>query len=86
MSEDRDLTAAIGRPAAVPVRDPIVAALRARRFEIGWSQALLARRLCVCRNAVSQWEAGTRNPSLAHLHRWAAVLGKQVIVVMKVKD
>lgn len=55
--------------------------LRARRKELGLTQATLAARLGIRQNLVSDWESGRRNPSLENIYRWAAALGRSVALV-----
>lgn len=59
--------------------DPAVAALRARRLELGLTQDQLARRLGVTNGAVSKLELGAGgSPLLATLRRWADALGLEL--------
>jgi transcriptional regulator with XRE-family HTH domain len=55
--------------------DPLVAALKARRIQLGLTQATLASRLNVIRATVSWLESGRNSPTLATLRRWAQALG-----------
>ncbi|MGW4406562.1 helix-turn-helix domain-containing protein [Nonomuraea sp. NPDC004702] len=59
----------------------LVAELRDRRYELGWTQQAVARRLHVSQNAVSQWESGRSLPPLDRLESYAAVLGLRVALI-----
>ncbi|MBO5798359.1 MAG: helix-turn-helix transcriptional regulator [Clostridia bacterium] len=49
--------------------------IRARRKQLGLTQAQLAEKLYITNKAVSKWETGEANPDLALLPRLAQVLG-----------
>ena len=48
--------------------------IRKIRLERGMTQKELASRLNVTPNAVTQWEKGTRNPSLNNVKKMAEIL------------
>lgn len=48
--------------------------IRKIRLERGMTQTELANRLNVTPNAVTQWEKGTRNPSLNNVKKMAEIL------------
>jgi transcriptional regulator with XRE-family HTH domain len=57
---------------------PLVVALVARRRQLGWSQMATAHKVGVDPARISHWEAGSRQPQLANVTRWAEVLGCRV--------
>lgn len=56
----------------------MIASLRARRLELGFSQRAVARRAGADEPLVHRWERGDMLPSLPYLIRWAAALGLAV--------
>jgi len=62
----------------MPSVDPIVAALKARRVELGLTQAAVGHRMHVAANRISHLESGHNSPSLATVRLWAAVLGYDI--------
>lgn len=60
--------------------DLVVTTLRARRLELGITQAELGRRLHVHRSSITVLEAGAHTPTLFTLRRWAQALGLDVYV------
>ncbi len=65
----------------------LIGALRARRLELGLTQAQLAARLNVTKGAVARWErSGTagNSPTLDTLRRWAGALGLQIYAIPKI--
>lgn len=59
---------------------------RKYRRKSGLTQAKLAEMLGVCSNAVSQWETGTRSPSVRHIMHIAKLLGCTVDDLLKCND
>jgi transcriptional regulator with XRE-family HTH domain len=57
---------------------PVGAVLRARREQLGWSQARLARASRVSRTVVNEIEHGKRAPTLRTYERLRAALGHEV--------
>jgi len=55
--------------------DPVVHALRKRRYEINLSAEAVYERLNVALATVQCWECGRNTPPLVWLHRWAKTLG-----------
>lgn len=51
------------------------ARLRARRLELGMTQAGVAKRIRVCPNTVGTWERGIRRPTPGLARAWARALG-----------
>ncbi|MEO5829531.1 MAG: helix-turn-helix transcriptional regulator [Rhodanobacter sp.] len=52
--------------------------IKARRIELGYSSAILAKHLGVTIQAVSNWERQGRSPSKAQIPKLAEVLGIRV--------
>ncbi|MFC7488779.1 helix-turn-helix domain-containing protein [Knoellia sp. CPCC 206453] len=64
----------LGERARLARRLPSPALRRAIRLEAGLSTVQLGRAMGVTRQAVSQWETGTRTPRGDHLIAYVAVL------------
>jgi transcriptional regulator with XRE-family HTH domain len=60
----------------------VIAAFKARRIELGWSQMVLADKLEKSQNTIWQWEAGKVDPRLHSLNAWAAALGLRLEAVL----
>ena len=58
--------------------DPIVHALRKRRYELGLSADNVAERLSIALATMQSWESGKHIPALVWVHRWAKTLGYEV--------
>ena len=61
-------------------------AIRDIRLAKGITQKTLAEKLDVTPNAISQWENGTRNPSLEIVRRLAEILQCTTDDILRVKD
>lgn len=64
-------------------RDPLITQLKARRVELGLSQAALGRRLRWRHNRISHLETGTGSPTLHTMRLWAAALEIELHAVAK---
>lgn len=62
-------------------RAHITRALQYARIAAGLDQVDVAARLHVGRTTIFSWESGERNPGLAALEEWAAVLGYEIRLV-----
>lgn len=62
--------------------DPIIAALRERRRDLGVSVAMLAAAIHYNRNTIYHWEDGTRRAPLAGLHAYSEALGGRLELVL----
>lgn len=76
----RDARAEYERIRALRERSPIAAHLRERRFELGLTQADVARAAETSHSAISRMEKGTHIPQLPTLQRIAAVLDEELIL------
>jgi len=76
----RDARAEYERIRALREVSPIAAHLRERRFELGLTQAEVARAAGTSHSAVSRLEKGTHIPQLLTLQRIAAVLDEELLV------
>lgn len=72
--------AAVYRPAAKVRLDPLMAALREVREDLGLSQRDVARRLGVPVTQVRDHEAGRQQPDLTQVRAYADVCGVDVVV------
>ena len=68
------------------VIDPIVAELRARRLELGLTQAAVGRRMYVAKNRIATLETCPSSPSLDTIRRWAATLGMELRLAPKTEE
>lgn len=57
------------------------AQLRERRRALGLNQTEVATALGVTHSALSRWESGDRDPSVAELEAWARAVGLRVEIV-----
>ena len=65
--------------------DPIVAALRARRLQLGLSQAQVGACLGgTGRSWICDLEAGRHTPTLATLRLWCDAVGVELVTLTKV--
>jgi DNA-binding XRE family transcriptional regulator len=76
----RDARAEYERIRALREVSPIAAHLRERRFELGLTQAEVAKAAGTSHSAVSRLEKGTHIPQLPTLQRIAAVLDEELLV------
>lgn len=61
--------------------------LRARRQELGWSQADVAKKMGAAQSQISEYENGNAQPTLSVLESWAFVLGYRVgLIAMEVPE
>ncbi len=79
----RDARAEYGRIRALRQISPIAAHLRERRFELGLTQAEVAKAAGTSHSAVSRLEKGTHIPQLPTLQRIAAVLDEELLVCIQ---
>lgn len=61
----------------------LTARLRARRRDLGLSQASLAQKMGVTRAAMCQFELAKVNPSLGRYLQWATTLGMELDLRIK---
>lgn len=59
----------------------IIGGLRSARLDAGRSQNKLAVGLPVRGRAISEWETGAVEPSMAHLIQWSHALGLRLVIV-----
>jgi DNA-binding XRE family transcriptional regulator len=76
----RDARAEYERIRALRKVSPIAAHLRERRFELGLTQAEVAKAAGTSHSAISRLEKGTHIPQLLTLQRIAAVLDEELLV------
>jgi len=76
----RDARAEYERIRVLRETSPIAAHLRERRFELGLTQADVARAADTSHSAISRLEKGTHIPQLPTLQRIAAVLDEELIL------
>jgi DNA-binding XRE family transcriptional regulator len=76
----RDTRAEYERIRALKEISPIAAHLRERRFELGLTQAEVAKAAGTSHSAISRLEKGTHIPQLLTLQRIAAVLDEELLV------
>jgi DNA-binding XRE family transcriptional regulator len=76
----RDAHAEYGRIRVLREMHPIAAPLRERRFDLGLTQAEVAKAAGTSHSAVSRLEKGTHIPHLSTLQRIAAVLDEELLV------
>jgi len=62
--------------------DPIVAALKARREQLGITTSELSRRLGLVRNAIAERERRSNSPTVWTLCTWADALGLELRLVV----
>lgn len=60
---------------------PVIETLRQARYDQRMPVLLLAEITGYSSKAIHQWEAGTVNPKLKHLHDWAEALGMKIEVM-----
>jgi transcriptional regulator with XRE-family HTH domain len=60
--------------------DPVVAALRERRYALGLTLEGLSDKLGYTANTIWGWENGRANPPLVRIHEWAQSLGMRLVV------
>lgn len=60
---------------------PFVEMLRARRYERGMSQAVLAEQIGYSHATLQDWESGRRQPQMSSLCNWAESLGMKLELV-----
>jgi transcriptional regulator with XRE-family HTH domain len=58
--------------------DPLIAALRERRYAMGLPLRVIADRTCFNEQTMWHWETGRAIPSLPKLRRWADALGVEL--------
>lgn len=71
-----------GRTSLTRTGCPFVAALRARRQQLGLSQEEVAGRIGVVDYLVRWWEAGHRVPSITTAMAWAQVLDCRLVLLL----
>jgi DNA-binding XRE family transcriptional regulator len=76
----RDARAEYRRIRVLREMHPIAAHLRERRFDLGLTQAEVAKAAGTSHSAVSRLEKGTHMPQLSTLQRIAAVLDEELLV------
>ncbi len=64
----------------------VALAIAARRQELGWSQAELAKRVGMRQPHISRLESHTKLPSLTTLLRIANAMGAQLVITLERHD
>lgn len=66
--------------------DPIVYVLRKRRYELGWSNTLVAKKSGYAKEAIRSWENGRSSPNLRAVRVWGETLGLELNISIKDGD
>jgi DNA-binding XRE family transcriptional regulator len=63
-----------------PACDPVIARARARRYELGLSQAVIAGRIGTAQSAIAELESGGSKPMLSTARRYLSAVGLRILV------
>jgi len=65
--------------------DPIIYKLRKRRYDLGWSNTLVAEKSGYSKKSIREWENGHGTPSFPALRVWCDTLGVEIVLKEKTR-